>query len=142
MASKKTNTKTPKAPAAVKAVKVAKGPKAAKSTAPRHPKARVTAAHGGKAELAKALSSSLARGDQSADDVATQLTTASNKQLLRLQQIVETVKKRWGNRDKLIAAIGTAQKKSTDKDFLAKLETYSLPQLVDLAASAERSARS
>jgi SNF2 family DNA or RNA helicase len=43
--------------------------------------------------------------------------------------------------DKLIAAIGTANNKSKDKDFLAKLEKYSLPQLLDLAKSSERRAR-
>jgi hypothetical protein len=48
--------------------------------------------------------------------------------------MAETVKKKWGSREGLIAAIGTAQKKSKDKDYLAKLETLSLPQLVDLAS--------
>ena len=135
---KKTVTKAAAAPKAVKTPKAPKAKQAAKG--PRHPKERV-AAHGGKAELAKALAASVSRADQSADDVATQLATASNQQLLRLQRVVETVKKKWGSRDKLIAAIGAAQNKSKDKDYLAKLEACSLPQLVDLAASAERHAR-
>ena len=52
-----------------------------------------------------------------------------------------TVKQKYGNREKLIAALGTAEKKSGDKDFLAKLETFSLPQLLDMATSAEKRAR-
>ena len=143
MATKKTDTKAaaPKAAAAAKTPKVAKVPKAAKAAqGPRHPKARV-AANGSKADLAKALAGSIARSNQDAGDLETQLKTASNQQLLRLQRVVETVKKKWGNRDKLIAAIGSAQNKSKDKDFLAKLDSYSLPQLVDLATSGERRAR-
>ena len=48
---------------------------------------------------------------------------------------------KWGSRDKLIAAIGTAQNKSKDKDYLAKLATSTLPQLVDLGLAGERRAR-
>ena len=78
---------------------------------------------------------------RTSDQLTTKLKTASNQQLLRLQRVAETVKKKWGGRDKLIAAIGTAQKKSKDKDFIAKLESCSLPQLLDLAMSGERRAR-
>ncbi len=46
------------------------------------------------------------------------------------------MKKKWGTREKLIAAIGTASKKGKDKDFLAKLESYSLPRLLTLAPNA------
>lgn len=139
MATKKTTETKAAAPKA--AAKTPKAPKAAKAAqGPRHPKARV-AASGTKADPAKALAGSIARSNQDAADVETQLKTASNQQLLRLQRVVETVKKKWGNREKLIAAIGSAQNKSKDKDFLAKLDSYSLPQLVDLATSGERRAR-
>ena len=145
MASKRTEKKPApkKAAPAKKAAAPKKAPKE-KSTAPkapRHPKGRVSAAHGSKADLAKALASSVVRGGQDAGDVENQLKTASNQQLLRLQKTVETVKAKWGNRDKLIAAIGSAQNKSKDKDYLAKLDSFSLPQLVDLAIAGERRAR-
>ena len=42
---------------------------------------------------------------------------------------------------KSLAAIGSAQNKSKDKDFIAKLESFSLPQLLDIATSGERRAR-
>ncbi|HET9623486.1 MAG TPA: hypothetical protein VFP84_19070 [Kofleriaceae bacterium] len=138
MASKKTQSvkkEAPKAKAPAKAAKAApKAPKvAAKPTGPRHPKARVAAAHGSKADLAKSLASLVARGGEDAGAVETKLKTASNAQLLRLSRAAQTVKDRFGSREKLIAAIGTASKKSKDKDYLAKLDSYSLPQLLDLA---------
>jgi hypothetical protein len=139
--AKKTETKPAAAPKA--AAKTPKAPKAAKAAAAkvlRHPKERV-AATGSKADLAKALASSVASSTQDAAAVEAQLKTASNQQLLRLQRVVETVKKKWGNREKLIAAIGSAQNKSKDKDYLARLDGFSLPQLVDLATSGERRAR-
>lgn len=149
MATKKTTTTAKAAPkakatkAAPKtAEKKAKAPKAEKKPAgPRHPKARADAA-GGKASLAKSLAASLAIGDESADTVEERLKTASNSQLLRLQKVVSAVKSKWGDRQGLITAIGTALKKSKDQDYLNKLGTYSLPHLFDLATSQERRARS
>lgn len=142
MATKKTNTKpAPKA----KTATVKKAPKAEKKAAApqkaRHPRARVIENHSNKAELAKTLASVLARTGEDADAVESKLKTASNAQLLRLSKVTATVKQKYGNREKLIAAIGTAEKKSKDKDFLAALETYSLPHLLDLASAAERRAR-
>ena len=122
-----------------KVTKAAKG--AAVKTSARHPRARVTDLFKGKAQLAKTLAASVARADEDTDQLEARLKTASNAQLLRLQKMVALVKDKWGNREKLIAAIGTAQNKSKDKDYLAKLATYSLPQLVDLGLAGERRAR-
>lgn len=119
-----------------------KKPKAAPvPTGPRHPRGRVTAAHGSKEALAKTIAATIVRGDEDADVIAARLRTASNRQLLRLAAANETVKKKWGSREKLIAAIGAAQKKGKDQDFLTRLDSYSLPRLVDLATAAERRAR-
>ena len=134
--AKKTTTK-----AAPKAKKEPKAPKEAKEQLPRHPKARLAKVHGNKADLAKSLAPALVAGDEDAGAVSDRLSKASNTQLLRLQKVVETVKEKFGSRDKLIEAIGTAQNKSKDKDFLAKLATFPLPRLLDLATSATRSAR-
>jgi hypothetical protein len=125
----KAPAKAAKAPA--KAAKAAPAPKGAK--APRHPKERVVARHGGKAELAKQLAESLARDDEDTDVLAARLQKASNAQLLRLAHVSETVKQKFGDRGKLVAAISAAQHKAKDKDYLAKLDTYSLPHLLDLA---------
>ena len=142
MPSKK--TPSVKKPAAAKAKPAAKkaAPKAqAKTQAPpakvlpRHPKVRVAEAHGSKAALAKAIAPLLARTDEDTDALEVRLKKASNAQLLRLQRATQTLKAKYGNREKLIAAIGEAQRKAKDKDYLAKLDTYTLPQLLDLAAS-------
>jgi len=108
---------------------------------PRHPMARVIAAHGSKAALAAAIAKALARADQDTGTLESQLKKASNAQLLRLQRATQTLKEKFGDRTKLIAAIGAASNKGKDKDYLAKLDTYSLPQLLDIAAASQRAAR-
>lgn len=113
--------------------KAAKAKAEAKPAAPRHPRAKLVAAHGSKAELAKSLAGKLAHGDQDAGTVEDRLRTASNTQLLRLSRAVETMTQKYGSREKLIAAIGAAQQKSKDKDYLAKLDSFSLPHLLELA---------
>jgi hypothetical protein len=138
MATKTTTNKAaPKAKAAPKKATEKKAKTEAKAAGPRHPKARTDAA-GGKAELAKTLASALATDTDSSDVVEGRLKTASNTQLLRLQKVVATVKAKWGSREKLIQAILDGAKKSKDKDYVAKLATFSLPRLVDLAQSAAR----
>lgn len=140
MAIKTTKKKAAPKAAPKKTTTAKKGPKAeAKPTGPRHPKARADAA-GGKAELAKTLASALATDTDSSDVVEGRLKTASNTQLLRLQKVVATVKAKWGSREKLIQAILDGAKKGKDKDYVAKLATFSLPRLVDLAQSAARRA--
>jgi len=145
MASKKTQSVKKVAHKAKAPVKVKAAPKAKAAPikqGPRHPRGRVVEKHGSKAELAKSIASAIARADQDAGSLEAQLKKASNAQLLRLQRATQTLKDKFGSRDKLIAAIGTASNKAKDKDYLAKLESYSLPQLLDLAAGTERRARS
>ncbi|HEY4244229.1 MAG TPA: hypothetical protein VGM88_30660 [Kofleriaceae bacterium] len=135
MATKKTITKKAVATPVKKAVVApkAKKPKVTISTKERHPKGKLAAKHGSKADLAKSLAPLLAHGDQDAGALEKRLSHASNAQLLRLQRATQTLSSKYGSRDKLIATIGESHKKSGDKDFLAKLGTYSLPQLLDLA---------
>jgi hypothetical protein len=144
MASKKTKSVKKIAPKVKAPVKVKAAPKAKAAPVkqgPRHPRGRVVEKHGSKAELAKAIASAIARADQDAGSLEAQLKKASNAQLLRLQRATQTLKDKFGNREKLIAAIGAASNKGKDKDYLAKLDSYSLPQLLDLAAGAQRAAR-
>ena len=141
MPSKKTPSVKKAAPAKAKPAAKQAAPKAKAKAAPapvkvlpRHPKARVAEAHGSKAALAKAIAPLLARTDEDSGAIEDRLKKASNAQLLRLQRATQTLKDKYGNREKLIAAIGEAQRKTKDKDYLAKLDSYSLPQLLDLAA--------
>jgi hypothetical protein len=144
MATKKTTTKKkaePKAKTTKAAPKAKKAAAPKREAGPRHPKARVDKLHTSKADLAKSLATELAIGDEDSGAVEGRLRTASNMQLLRLQRVVETVKSKYGSREKLIEAIGNAKNKGKDKDYLTKLATFSLPRLLDLATSATRAAR-
>ena len=150
MASKKTDknqTSTKrKMPAKKAPAKKAAAPKKEKkepiNVGPRHPHGRVKAtSQGSKEALAKALAPTLARGDEDTDQLEARLKTASNNQLLRLQKVADAVKSKYGSRAGLIEAIGKNAQKSKDKDYIAKLETLSLPNLLDLAKSADRRAR-
>jgi hypothetical protein len=156
MASKKTQSvkKVPKAKPTAKKAPAKKPPAKSKAKAkpkapkpapvkigPRHPMARVVEAHGSKAALASAIAKAIARADQDSGALESQLKKASNAQLLRLQRATQTLKEKFGDRTKLIAAIGAATNKGKDKDYLAKLDTYSLPQLLDIAAASQRAAR-
>ncbi len=145
MPSKKTpSVKKPaaKATPAASPKAVRKAPAAVTVKAgPRHPKGRVAEAHGGKAAIAKAIAPLIARASEDTDAVEVRLRTASNAQLLRLSRATQILKDKFGDREKLIAAIGAASKKSKDKDYLAKLDSYSLSRLLDLAASAQRASR-
>jgi hypothetical protein len=154
MASKKTVSTKKAAPKGKQAAKKAAAKPKAKVKAtpkpkpepvkvgPRHPMARVVAAHGSKAALATAIAKAIARADQDTGALESQLKKASNAQLIRLERATQTLKDKFGDRNKLIAAIGAASNKSKDKDYLAKLDSYSLPQLLDLAAASQRAAQS
>ena len=105
------------------------------------PLAKLKAAYGSKESLVGKIAEPLAGKDEDTDTVKERLLHASNKQLLRLASVVETVTKKYGSREKLIAAVGVAMKKAKDNDFIAKLESMSLPQLFDIAKSHERRAK-
>jgi hypothetical protein len=156
MATKKTTTNaktgrtsTKKAPVKKASAKKASAPKEKKEkkepvkVGPRHPHGRVQAtSQGSKAALAKALAPALARADEDTDQLEARLKTASNSQLLRLQRVADAVRAKYGNREGLIEAIGKSENKTKDQDFLTKLASLSLPNLLDLATIADRRARS
>jgi hypothetical protein len=145
MATKKTPAKktaaAPKvkaAPRVTKAQKTATRKAAAKK--PQGPKAQLTARHTTKESLIGSIIGSVLATGENREAVQTRLLRASNAQLLRLASVVETVTKKFGSRDKLIDAITKASKSAKDKDYVAKLGTYSLPRLLDLATSKQRAA--
>jgi hypothetical protein len=78
---------------------------------------------------------------EDAEGLKARLLTASNQKLLRLAAVVGEVKKRYGSREKLIDKVGSLTGKAKDKDYLAKLSSYALPKLLDLAKAAERRAK-
>lgn len=69
------------------------------------------------------------------------LSRVSNAKLLRLHAALEDAKKRFGSRDKLIAALCDIEKRGKDEGYKARLASYPLPRLLDLHASAEKRAK-
>ncbi|HVK72354.1 MAG TPA: hypothetical protein VM734_03510 [Kofleriaceae bacterium] len=139
--AKKTATKKAETKKADKTKKAAKAP--AKKAAPKKPAAqgpltRMKAKYGSKDKLVDAIAGSLATDADDTGTLKDRLLKASNQQLLRLANVVESVKKTYGSRDKLIDSLAKALNKAKDKDYLAKLGSFSLPQLYDLARAAER----
>ena len=80
--------------------------------------------------------------DEEKDEVVERLSTVSNKKLLRLAEVGKVVKDKYGgSKDKLVAAVSQAVGKAKDKDYVARLSSYSAARLLDLAQSAERRTR-
>jgi hypothetical protein len=66
------------------------------------------------------------------------LDRISNAKLLRLHDMLEDALKRFGSRDRLIAAIQTLEKRTKDDGYKASLSQHPLPRLLDLHDAAER----
>lgn len=140
---KKTATKTAAKPAK-KAEPKAKADKAEPKAkpAPGGPFARMKALYGSKDKLVEKLAGSLATDGEDEGALKGRLLKASNAQLLKLANVAEAVKKQYGSRDKLVDALTKALNRAKDQPYVAKLATFSLPRLYDLARSAERRAKS
>lgn len=74
-------------------------------------------------------------GDSSTDETKARLMGLSNKKLLRLYQVEQKVRERFGDKSKLVDHIIDARKKAghtADATYRAKLETYSKARLLDM----------
>lgn len=69
------------------------------------------------------------------------LDSVSNAKLLRLHDLLSSVKKEFGSRDKLVASILELGKRAKDGDYKAKLLQLSTPRLVDMQRVAARRAK-
>lgn len=136
--AQKTSTKTPAKSA--KPAKPAKGKAEKAKPAPTGPLAKVKAL-GGKDKLVDKLAGSLVHDGADEGSIKERLAKASNAQLLRLASVSEAVKKAYGSRDKLVDALIKALGRAKDKDYVAKLGTFSLPKLYDMAKSNDRKAK-
>jgi hypothetical protein len=65
----------------------------------------------------------------------------SNKKLLRLVEVLGAVKKEFGTRAKLIAAVLELDKRGKDEGYKKRLEAYPVPRLYDLYKSRQRRAK-
>jgi len=60
------------------------------------------------------------------------LAKVSNSKLLRLHAALSRAKAEFGSRDKLIGAVLSLGKRSTDEGYKSRLAAYPLPRLLDL----------
>jgi hypothetical protein len=108
------------------------------------PLALVKEKFGDKAKLVAAVQA-LATKDLWLDRVNEEkgLSKVSNAKLIRLHEALTDAKKRFGTRDKLVAAICDLEKRGKDDGYKTRLSAYPLPRLVDLHdAAKKRAARS
>lgn len=68
------------------------------------------------------------------------LKHAPNKKLLRLHEVLTTVKKDFSSRDGLIEAILKLESRSKDADYKTRLNGQPLPRLLDHHRSAAKNA--
>jgi len=69
------------------------------------------------------------------------LEHVSNAKLLHLHDVLAAVKKEFGSRAKLIDAVLSAEKRSKDEGYRARLEKQPTPRLYDSYRSASRRAK-
>ena len=101
------------------------------------PLARVKQEFGGKDKLVDKIVGLLDSGDESKDDLRKRLLSAANRKLLRLHGVATQVKSA-GGKDNLASVAAQELGKGKDKDYLAKLSTFSAGKLVDILASAKK----
>jgi hypothetical protein len=84
----------------------------------------------------------LAQGDLWIDraDEDKGLDCVSNKKLIHLHDVLSSVKKEFGSRDKLIGALMDAEKRK-DEGYKTRLERLSTPRLMDALRAARRRAK-
>jgi hypothetical protein len=66
------------------------------------------------------------------------IASVSNAKLLRIHRVLSEVKKEFGSRAKLIAAILEVENRSKDADYQKRLELYAVPRLLDQYRSSKR----
>ena len=103
----------------------------------KSPLERVKEEFGGKDKLVDKIVGLLGSGDEPKDEMRRRLLGAANSKLVRLHGIATQVKD-VGGRDSLAGAAATKLGRSKDKDYVAKLGTFSPGRLVDILQSARR----
>lgn len=98
------------------------------------PLQRVKKEHGSKATLAAKVLAKLNKPEGEDDDTfANRIQTMSNAKLLRLFDAHARLEAKFGTRDALVDALVAARFPSGNAPYQAKLSTYSVPKLLDLA---------
>ena len=101
------------------------------------PLARVKEEFGGKDKLVDKIVGLLGSGDEPKDDLRRRLLGAANSKLIRLHGVATQVKSA-GGKDQLAAAAAQEMGRGKDKDYVAKLGTYSSARVLDMLNVAKR----
>jgi hypothetical protein len=105
--------------------------------ATKSPLARVKEEFGGKDKLVDKIVGLLGSGDEPKDEMRRRLLGAANSKLVRLHGVAVQVKE-LGGKDQLASAAAQEMGRAKDKDYVAKLGTFSSGKLVDMLQSARR----
>jgi hypothetical protein len=103
----------------------------------KSPLARVKEEFGGKDKLVDKIVGVLDSGDEGKDELRKRLLGVDNTKLIRLHGVA-TRTKQAGGHDKLAAATAEKLGRAKDKDYVAKLESFSNGKLIDIMSAAER----
>jgi hypothetical protein len=87
------------------------------------------------------LLGSITKADEDKDSLKARLLAASNKKLLRLHDVSNEIKSKYGSIEKLAEAVGAALGRAKDSPYIEKLKTYSPARLLDLVKIAEKRAK-
>jgi hypothetical protein len=85
-----------------------------------------------------ALLGSITSSDEDKDTLKARLLAASNKKLLRLHDVSNEIKSKYGSVEKLAEAVGAALGRAKDAPFVTKLKSYAPSRLLDLVRNAEK----
>jgi hypothetical protein len=84
------------------------------------------------------LLGSITKSDEDKDSLKARLLAASNKKLLRLHDVSNEIKSKYGSVEKLAEAVGAALGRAKDAPYLTKLASYTPSRLLDVLKSAEK----
>jgi hypothetical protein len=102
----------------------------------KSPLARVKEEFGGKDKLVDKIVGVL-DSDEGKDELRKRLLGVANAKLIRLHGVAMRTKQAGGH-DKLAAATADKLGRAKDKDYVAKLESFSNGRLIDIMSAAER----
>ncbi len=92
--------------------------------------------YGGKDKLIASISDFVRDDDEEKSEAATRLKVMSNKRLLRLSVRADAVKSH-GGRDALATKVASAQGRSKDEDYVARLKKMTAGRLLDMLAASQ-----
>jgi hypothetical protein len=112
-----------------------------RSMSQNSPLARVKEEFGGKDKLVDKIVGLLgSTDDEPKEELRKRLLGAANRKLIRLHEVAASLKQHGGH-DKLADAAAAGIGRAKDKDYVAKLGTYTSGRLLDMVRVAERHAK-